>query len=519
MRLRRPPLHYPDRPFHHLLQDSADRHPEEVGLIFEQDRYTYRELDGIGNAFAHWLAANGIGRGDRVALVVTNRPEWVLAHHGITQVGAAAVLVNPAWKHVELEHVLALTEPRAIVADAEIAAVLEAAGAPALRISVDDPAPEGWASFWDAVYSHPGTRPTFLTDDEFADLECSLPFSSGTTGMPKAVRHSHRSLTTAAIQWKAAAVIGETDRLQFFLPLFGIYGIVTVMCALNAGAPLTLFARFDLRTMLEHIEQERITIGFGAAPIAVAMANLADLERYDLSSLRYFLWAATPISADVANRVTERSGIRWLHAYGSTEVPPLHTNPVLRPDLWRLDSPGLPDHDVEVRIVGLDTDHDVEPGAEGEILVRSPSRMLGYLPEEANEDAWRGDWFRTGDVGWVEPEGWLHITDRAKEMLKVSGFSVAPVEIEKVLFSHDGVADCAVYALSDGMGGDLAKAAVVKAEGASVSEEELRAFVAERLATYKHLRAVTFVDDIPRTASGKVLRRVLRDNDPAAPPS
>jgi acyl-CoA synthetase (AMP-forming)/AMP-acid ligase II len=197
-------------------------------------------------------------------------------------------------------------------------------------------------------------------------------------------------------------------------------------------------------------------------------------------------------------------------------VQALHCNPVRHPDRWRLDSPGLPLSDVDVRVVDPDTLADVDPGNEGEIVVRAPFAMLGYLPEEANEDAWLGEgreWFRTGDIGWVEPEGWIHITDRLKEMLKVSAFAVAPVEIEKVLFSHPAVADCAVYGIPDTRRGEVPKAAVVARPGHDVTADELVAHVAERLATYKRIHAVEFVEEIPRTPSGKVLRRVLRDAD------
>lgn len=514
--LRRPPLHYPDRPFHHFLQDAADHHPERVGLIFGGDRYTYRELDGIGNAFANVLPTLGFGPGERAALVVTNRPEWVLANHGISQAGGATVMPNPAWKEGELRHAFEMTSPSLVVADAALIPLVEAAGPPALRVCVDNPPPAGWLSFWNLVFSSPGRRPAPL-DLDLGTAEAALPFSSGTTGMPKAVRHTHRSLVVGTIQWKSASEIGEEDRLQFFLPLFHIYGIAIVACAFAATAPVTIFPRFDLDTMLGDIEQEQITIAFGAAPIAVAMANHPNLEAYDLSSLRYFLWAATPISHDVAERVTKRTGLRWLHAYGSTEAVGLHCNPVRYPEAARLDTPGLPVSDLEVSVVDLETHDDVEPGAHGEIVVRGPQVMLGYLPEEANEEAFLpGGWLRTGDVGWMEPEGWIHITDRAKEMIKVSAFAVAPVEIEKVLFAHEAVADCAVYGIPDPARGEAPKAAVVLKPGASATAEELMTWVAERLATYKHLRFVEFVSEIPRTASGKILRRVLKDADASA---
>lgn len=516
---RRPPLNYPNRPYHHFLQDAADRHPEKIGLLFEGESYTYRELDGSASAFANALTGLGLRAGERAALVIATRPDWVIAAHGISMAGGAIVMPNAAWKEAELRHALELTAPAVVVADAASAALVDQCYPGArLRICVDEDAPAGWLRFWDLVYSSPGTRPPPLTGDLGA-MEAALPFSSGTTGLPKAVRHSHRSLVNGIVVWKSAATIGEGDRLHFFLPLFHIYGISTICCAMGSAAPIELFRRFDLDQMLENIMRNRITIGMGSAPMAVAMANHPDLERYDLSSLRYFLWAATPISADVARRVTERTGVRWLHAYGTTEVPSLHCNPVHNRNRWRLDTPGMPVSDLEVRIIDIKTGADLPPGKEGEIVVRSPYTMLGYLPEEANAEAFFGDgreWFRTGDIGYLEPEGWIHITDRLKDMIKVSAFAVAPVEIEKVLFGHPAVADCAVYGVPDERRGEVPKAAVVLRPGFETTADELMAYVAERLATYKHVRLVDFVDSVPRTASGKVLRRELRDREPLA---
>ena len=509
----RPPLHYPDRPLYHFLQDSADRHPEQIALRFEDDVYTYRELDGTGNAFANALLGLGLAPGDRVALVVTNRPEWLIAQHAVTLAGGAVVMPNPNWKAAELRHAFELTRPTMVIADTALADLVEEAGGPALRISVDADAPPGWLSFWDLVFATPGRRPAPLPDAAL-DAEVALPFSSGTTGLPKAVRHTHRSLVATVINWNSASCIRKDDRLQFFLPLFHIYGIAISGCTWLSGATLRLMPRFDLDAVLANIEEERITLAFTAAPIAVAMANHPDLERFDLSSLRYALWAATPIAEEIATRVTERAGVRWIHGYGSTEVPGLHINPVDYPERCRLDTPGLPVSDLEVRIVDLQSFADVPPGTEGEILVRGPHTCAGYLPVDADAEAFVDGWFRTGDVGWVEPEGWIHITDRAKEMIKVSGFSVAPAEIEAMLHGHPAVADCGVYGVPHPTKGEVPKAAIVLTEPGAATDDDIRGYIAERLATYKQLGEVVFVDAIPRTTSGKVLRRTLKDDDP-----
>jgi acyl-CoA synthetase (AMP-forming)/AMP-acid ligase II len=254
-----------------------------------------------------------------------------------------------------------------------------------------------------------------------------------------------------------------------------------------------------------------MTLEMAVAPIALALAGHPRLEAYDLSSLRYIMWGATPVTPAVARTVTERTGVAWLPAYGTSEVPVISANPVGEPDAWRLDSAGLSVGDVALRVVDLDTGATLAPGGIGEVQVQSASAMAGYLPDEATADAFDDGWYRTGDVGWLEAEGWLHLTDRRKEMIKVSGFQVAPAEIEAVLHGHPGVADCAVFGVPDDRSGEVPVAAVLLEPGSDVTADELQRLVVDSLATYKRIGHVVFVDDIPRTPSGKVLRRALRD--------
>jgi acyl-CoA synthetase (AMP-forming)/AMP-acid ligase II len=272
-----------------------------------------------------------------------------------------------------------------------------------------------------------------------------------------------------------------------------------------------LHLRFDLDEILHRIAGERMTLEMAVAPIALALANHPRLEDHDLSSLRYIMWGATPVTASVADAVTRRTGVRWLAAYGASELPVLAANPVGDPGAWRLDSAGLPPAGVELRAVDLDSGAVLPPGATGEIQARSPSVMAGYLPDAANADAFADGWYRTGDVGWLEPEDWVHLTDRSKEMIKVNGFQVAPAEVEAVLHGHPAVVDCAVFGVTDERAGEVPVAAVQLDPDRPVGEGELERLVADSLATYKHLRQVVVVERIPRLPSGKVLRRTLRD--------
>jgi acyl-CoA synthetase (AMP-forming)/AMP-acid ligase II len=351
--------------------------------------------------------------------------------------------------------------------------------------------------------------------------EAVLVFSSGTTGLPKAVRHTHGSIGRATAHWVAALGLGADDRFQVATPPSHILGLLNLLAAASAGATVRLHTRFDLDEVLHRIASDRMTLEMAVAPIALAMANHPRLEDYDLSSLRYIMWGATPVTESVAATVTERTNVRWLPAYGASELPVIAANPVGDPAAWRLDSAGLPPADVELRVADLDTGDVLAPGGVGEIQARSPSVMAGYLPDSATAEAFAGGsdgrdgsggWYRTGDVGWLEPEGWVHLTDRCKEMIKVSGFQVAPAEVEAVLHGHPAVVDCAVFGIPDERAGEVPVAAVrLDPAARPVADGELERLVADTLATYKHLRHLVVVDDVPRLPSGKVLRRVLRD--------
>ena len=341
--------------------------------------------------------------------------------------------------------------------------------------------------------------------------EAVLVFSSGTTGLPKAVRHTHHSMGHATVDWCTVLGLGPDDRFQIATPPSHILGLLNLLAAVASGASVRLHRRFDLDEVLHRIAAERMTLEMAVAPIALALANHPRLEEYDLSSLRYIMWGATPVTESVAQVVTERTGVRWLPAYGASELPVIAANPVERPDAWRLDSAGLPPSGVALRIADLDSGEVLASGEIGEIQVSSPSVMAGYLPEDATAEAMADGWYRTGDVGWLEPEGWVHLTDRSKEMIKVKGFQVAPAEVEAVLHSHPAVLDCAVFGVPDDRAGEVPVAAVLLDPALPVGEGELEGMVADALATYKRLHQVVIVDDIPRLPSGKVLRRVLRD--------
>lgn len=457
---------------------------DRSALVFEERHYSLPELDALADGLASTLTKRGVRPGERVALMTSNRPEFVIAVRAIWRLAATVVLISPAWKRDEVEHALALTNPAHAIGDHPVLADL----IPMLHL--DEPITPG-----ESAVKVPAPR-----------ADAVLVFSSGTTGLPKAVRHTHASLAAAVGHWRDALQLTSRDRIQIATPPSHILGLLNILTALQTGVSMRLHRRFDVDTMLRHIETDRITVEMAVAPIALAIAAHPQLESYDLSSLRFIMWGATPVSQSVAETVTRRTGVGWLPAYGTTELPVIACNPLDGP---RLDSVGPAVPGVDVRVVSLQTAEPLGAGEIGEIQARSASMMAGYLPCASPREALCDGWYRTGDVGYLDAGGWLRITDRSKEMIKVRGFQVAPAEIEAVLHGHPAVKDCAVFGVPDGQGGEAVVAAVATHD--PIHAAELTARVQERLASYKRLSRVVFVSDIPRLPSGKVLRRVLKE--------
>ncbi|HEY5151361.1 MAG TPA: AMP-binding protein [Mycobacterium sp.] len=442
-------------------------------LAFDDRTYTRSQVDALSAGLADTLSQRGVHAGQRVALMSSNRPEFVFAVRAIWQLGASAVLISPAWKAAEVSTALAVSGAQHAVGDNPVLAELM----PMLHL--DEPITPG--------------SPSVAQPDP--DADAVLVFSSGTTGLPKAVRHTHRSFAAGVRHWREALGMTAADRMQIATPPSHILGLLNIATVLDAGGWMRLHRRFDIDTMLQHIADDGITIEMAVAPIALAIASHPKLETYDLSSLRYIMWCATPVTASVADEVTRRTGIGWISAYGTSEVPVIACCPLDQP---RLDTVGRPVPGVDVRI-----------DSTGEIQVRSESAMAGYLPDSETAAAFTDGWYRTGDIGYLDDDGWLRITDRLKEMVKVRGFQVAPAEIEAVLHGHPAVRDCAVFGVPDGINGEAVVAAVATEK--PVAAEELVGLVAERLASYKRPRDIVFVPEIPRLPSGKALRRVLKE--------
>jgi len=343
-----------------------------------------------------------------------------------------------------------------------------------------------------------------------------LPYSSGTTGLPKGVMISHRNLVINNVQFVACMRMRESDRLMLFLPFYHIYGTMLMGAAVHTGATCVLMERFEPVECMQLLERHRVTLFFVVPPVLLMLSNWPELSKYDLSSLRLTMVGAAPVAPELARRFSQLSGVPVLQGYGMTEASPLtHVNPVHDERLNVVDSAGLLAHDTEHRVVDIETGLRVlGPGEVGEICIRGPQIMQGYWKApEATAAALRDGWYYSGDIGYVDERGYLFVRDRKKEMIKFKGFGIAPAEIESLLLEHPAIADAAVIGKPDPEAGEIPKAFVVKKPGHDLAAGDVVAFVKGRLANYKIPGEVEFIDAIPKTPSGKILRRVLKERE------
>jgi len=341
-----------------------------------------------------------------------------------------------------------------------------------------------------------------------------LPYSSGTTSLPKGVMLTHASIGVNLAQIDALHTMGPEDRIVAVLPFFHIYGMTVLMnVALRKGATVVVLPRFDLAQFIDVLEQHRITRAYVAPPVVLAMAKHPAFGGRDFSALEFILSAAAPLDGELAAAASERMGAEIGQAYGMTELSP---GTHLVPDGLGAEAPsasiGKLFPSTEARLVDTETGEDVGIGEPGEIWIRGPQRMKGYFGRQEETDTLidADGWLHTGDIGTVDENGWWHIVDRVKELIKYKGYQVAPAELEAVLLASPDVADAAVIGVYDERGDEVPKAFVVRAPGSSATEDDVLAYVAERTAPYKRVRQVEFIEAVPKSASGKILRRELR---------
>ncbi|RFU86361.1 4-coumarate--CoA ligase family protein [Streptomyces triticagri] len=506
-----------DEPIHEAVLGRAADFGDTPALIdgVAGTTFTYAQLDTFHRRIAAALAESGLGKGDVLALHSPNTVAYPAVFFAATRAGASVTTVHPLATPEEFAKQLTDSGATWIVT---VSPLLGAARAAAeicggiREILVCDQA-EGHRSILDLIGS---TAPEPAVAVDPAEDVAVLPYSSGTTGTPKGVMLTHRSIATNLAQLYPTMPVGEGERILAVLPFFHIYGLTALMNApLRHGATVVVLPRFELDTFLAAIEKHRITGLYVAPPIVLALAKHPAVADYDLSSLKFILSAAAPLDAGLAAACSERLGLPPVgQAYGMTELSPgTHVVPL------GAESPppgtvGKLIASTEMRIVSLDDPaEDVPVGERGEILIRGPQVMKGYLGRpQATADMIDADgWVHTGDIGQVDDDGWLFVVDRVKELIKYKGYQVAPAELEALLLTHRDIADAAVIGVYDEEGNEVPKAYVVPQPGSGLTAGDVTDYVAERVSPYKKIRRVEFVEAVPRAASGKILRRELRE--------
>ncbi|MGW5623891.1 4-coumarate--CoA ligase family protein [Streptomyces olivaceus] len=509
-----------DLPIHDAVLGGAAAFGSAPALIDGTDgtTLTYEQVDRFHRRVAAALAETGVRKGDVLALHSPNTVAFPLAFYAATRAGASVTTVHPLATAEEFAKQLSDARARWIVTVSPLLDTARRAAGLAggvREILVCDSAP-GHRSLVDMLAS---TAPEPEVAVDPAEDVAALPYSSGTNGTPKGVMLTHRQIATNLAQLEPSMRSAPGDRVLAVLPFFHIYGLTALMNApLRLGATVVVLPRFDLEQFLAAIQNHRITSLYVAPPIVLALAKHPLVADYDLSSLKYIVSAAAPLDARLALACSRRLGLPPVgQAYGMTELSPgTHVVPL---DAMADAPPGTVGRLIagtEMRLVSLtEPGEDLGTGEAGEILIRGPQIMKGYLgrPDATAAMIDEEGWLHTGDVGHVDAEGWLFVVDRVKELIKYKGFQVAPAELEALLLGHPGVADAAVVGAYDDDGNEVPHAFVVRRpDGPGASESELMMYVAERVAPYKRVRRVTFVDAVPRAASGKILRRQLRES-------
>jgi len=533
-----PPTTVPD-----LLGRSAERHPAQVATVFVGARLTYRKLKRQVDRFAAGLADLGVKRGDRVAILLPNCPQTIIAYYATLSLGAVAVLTNPLYVERELVH-------QWRDAGVETAVILDRLWprvqkvrdqVPLKRViftGIQDylPFPKNLLyplkarrdGAWTPVprradiipfrrlVSHASLPPHVALLP--GDLAC-LQYTGGTTGLPKGAMLTHRNLVASVTQIRQFLLQGHedaTDKAIAILPLFHAYGMSGVMnLGVHLAATLVLLPLFDLKMLVEAIQAERPTFFLGVPALYSAVLSYPGGDKIDLTSIRVCFSGAAPLPAEVMEQFEARTGARIAEAYGMTEAASVtHVNP--RRGLRKVGSIGVPIVGTDARVVDVESGtHDVPPGQVGELIVKGPQVMQGYWNQpEATDEVLRDGWLYTGDIARRDEDGYFYIEDRKKDLIITGGYNVYPREVEEVLYQHPKVLEASVVGVPSRVKGERIKAFVVLKEGATAKASEVIDYCRTRLAPYKVPKSIVFRDELPRSMSGKVLRRVLREEEP-----
>ncbi|OFJ54672.1 4-coumarate--CoA ligase family protein [Mycolicibacterium grossiae] len=515
--------------YEYLFGDLTDADAERVALVDATTgtEVTYGEMIARIDAFAGALAQRGIGVGDVVGLLAPNSSAFAIAFHGILRAGATATTINALFTAKDVAKQLTDSRARLLIT---VSALLPQAVEAAAAVGLDDAhlvVLDGPGADADG---HPNAADLLAAAAPAPDVAFDpathlavLPYSSGTTGNPKGVMLTHRNLAANVAQIRPVQGMVADDRILAVLPFFHIYGMTVLLnAAMHARARLVIMPSFDLTGFLTNISERRCTFAFIAPPVAVALAKHPLVAEHDVSSLRGIMSGAAPLDEDLARAVAERIGCPVVQGYGMSELSPVsHVTPFDHGVSFvgtaaPLSSCGWTVPNAESKLVDPDTGREIEPPTEGlsdtgELWFRGPNVMAGYLNNDAATSETIDDdgFLHTGDLARIDMTGCVFIVDRLKELIKYKGYQVPPAELEAVLLGHPDIADAAVVGVRDAESGEeVPKAFVVRRS--DLTAEAVMAFVAEHVAPYKKVRQVEFIDAIPKSAAGKILRKDLR---------
>ena len=509
---------------HDLILASCRRNPQKIALIDSScgRRFAYSEYGDTVESLARGLVAAGLRPGEVVAIFLPNTWEFCAAYHATTLAGAIPTLLNPTYRGREVRYQLQNSGAAMLITDGPNIDGIDLSGLPCLRrVYATRQHASGAEPFPDLLKPVTATIPR--PEQPSGKLIAALPYSSGTTGLPKGVMLSHYNLVANVYQLLGpnAAPLKRDDILLDFLPLYHIYGLNVVLNpALVLGATLVLMCRFGVSQVTSLLSSESITMMPLVPPAMNALCQAAEAGQFPNNHRVHWVKSgAAPLAPELARRFTALTGILVCQGYGMTEASPVTHVGFLTPELYRPDSIGHPLAETECRVLCPDNSDpasaaEVSTGDPGELVMRGPQFMLGYWKEpQATAAVLRDGWYWSGDIVTRDEDGFYRVVDRRKEMIKYKGFPVAPAEVEAVLLEHPAVRECGVVGRPDSAAGEIPVAFVALRNGFATGkklEEELCAFVADRLTHYKQPREIHFIENIPKTASGKILRRELR---------
>ncbi|MCL0104748.1 long-chain fatty acid--CoA ligase [Dehalococcoidia bacterium] len=507
-------IDYPEIPLFELLSRAAHKWPASIAFRCQEHSLSYKQLAELTNSLAAGLHDLGVRKGDRIMLLLPNSLEFVIGYYGILKAGGTVATANPLYRQAELRHQLNDTEAKAIITNGDLYPLVQQVRSETrLQMVILTDASEGGAiSLTEILEKYPPLPPESAISPR--EDVAVIVYTGGTTGLSKGVLLTHYNLVANAMQNAGWFGWSSKDIVIGLLPFYHSWGGCTcINSPIYSGAPVIILPRFDAEELLLTVAREKVTVLYGAASMFIALTDNPAISKYDLSSLRYVKGGAMPIPPEIRERWEQLTGVRMILGYGLSEASPeTHNSPLQRVKPGTI---GIPVIDTDARIVDEQTGKiELPAGQMGELVIRGPQVMKGYLnqPEDTRE-ALRSGWLYTGDLALMDEEGYFRILDRKKETIKYKGYTIAPAEVETVLYEHPAVKECAVIGKPDVLAGEMPKAYVVLKEGFTVEGEEIISFCAERIAPYKRIREVEFIQEIPKTPVGKVLRRVLRDRE------